>query len=235
MGKQTPSSSAFDVYARSYDAALQRGLVLSGESKEYFARERVRILSQALARLGLRAGAVMDFGCGTGGSIPYLRELPGLKALIGVDPSTASLAIARQSNLAELFFAPDEVPSAMRFDLVFSNGVFHHISPSERPGVLEWIHARMTPGACFALWENNPWNLGTRWVMSRIPFDRDAIMLSPRETRNLLQANGFCVVEQTAWFYFPSWLRFFRRWEPRLSRILLGAQYLTLAVRASQA
>jgi len=34
--------SEFDDYAGNYDAALNQGLALSGEPKEYFARERVR-------------------------------------------------------------------------------------------------------------------------------------------------------------------------------------------------
>ena len=38
--------SEFDDYAGSYDAALNQGLALSGESKEYFAHERVRWLAR---------------------------------------------------------------------------------------------------------------------------------------------------------------------------------------------
>jgi hypothetical protein len=38
-----------------------------------------------------------------------------------------------------------------------------------------------------ALFENNPWNPGARMVMARIPFDRDAVTLSPIEARRMLR------------------------------------------------
>jgi SAM-dependent methyltransferase len=67
----------------------------------------------------------------------------------------------------------------------------------------------LRPGGRFAFWENNPWNPGTRYVMARLEFDRDAITLTARQARRLL-------------------LRFLRRYEPRLSRWPLGAQYQVL-------
>jgi len=38
---------------------------------------------------------------------------------------------------------------------------------------------------------NNPWNPGTRYVMSRCEFDEDAITLSPPQCRKLLRSSGF--------------------------------------------
>ena len=59
--------SRFDDYARNYDSALKLGLSLSGESKEYFAHQRVRWLAARLSDLGVRPFQVLDYGCGTGG------------------------------------------------------------------------------------------------------------------------------------------------------------------------
>lgn len=223
------SHSAFDDYAGEYDAALQRGLDLSGESKEYFARERVRILRDTLERYACRPTRILDFGCGTGGSIQHLASLPGKPEVWGVDPSEASICIAGRDHPQAIFRTPQVVSESERFDLIFCNGVFHHIPPADRTGVLDWIRARMAPEAWFALWENNPWNLGTRWVMSRIPFDRDAVTLSPPEARRMLSGAGLAVVEQTFAFYFPSALKALRPLEPRLARLPLGAQYQTIA------
>lgn len=49
--------------------------------------------------------------------------------------------------------------------------------------VVDLVRRSLRPGGVFAFWEINPWNPGTRHVMSRIPFDRDAIMLTPPEAR----------------------------------------------------
>ncbi len=76
-----------------------------------------------------------------------------------------------------------------------------------------------------ALFENNPWNPGTRLVMSRIPFDRDAVLVRPGEARRLLEAAGLEPRFTGFYFYFPRWLGALRPIERRLVRLPLGAQY----------
>src|SRR4029434_4043103 len=72
--------------------------------------------------------------------------------------------------------------------LVYCNGVFHHIPPQAREAAVAYVARALRPGGLWAFWENNPWNPGTRYAMHRIPFDRDAIPLTPPEARRLLQA-----------------------------------------------
>ena len=111
---------------------------------------------------------------------------------------------------------------------MFCNGVFHHISPPARAPVIDYILRSLRPGGYFALWENNPWNPGTRYVMSRIPFDRDAITLSAPEARGLLQVGGFDILRTDFLFIFPRILHWCRGIEPLCSRLPFGAQYQVL-------
>ena len=223
-------ATGFDAYARQYDAALEQGLAVSGEGKQFFARGRVAWLARCLDSLRFRPRAVLDFGCGTGTSVPLFFELLGAREVTGVDVSAASLAVAQDRHgAADVRFIhlhdwqPD--PTA---DLVFCNGVFHHVPPVERAGVVDRIFAALRPGGLFAFWENHPYNPGTRYVMSRIPFDRDAIMLSPPEARRLLKAGGFEVVRTDFLFIFPRMLSWLRWIEPWVSRLPFGAQYQVL-------
>jgi hypothetical protein len=85
------------------------------------------------------------------------------------------------------------------------------------------------PGGMFALWENNPWNPGTRYIMSRVPFDKDAITMTPPETRRLLRNAGFEIVRTDFLFLFPHLLRALRPLERVLAPLPLGGQYLVLA------
>jgi hypothetical protein len=87
----------------------------------------------------------------------------------------------------------------------------------------------LRPGGFFALWENNPWNPGTRWIMRRIPFDRDAIPLPPPEARRLVSSAGFAVLGTRYCFYFPRALRALRPLERLGHGVPLGAQYCVLA------
>jgi SAM-dependent methyltransferase len=221
----------FDAFAADYDATLNRGLAISGEDMQFFARERLRWLRRCLDRARCRPRHVMDFGCGTGSATPLLFEFwPGIRSMVGTDVSVRSLAAAAASHgsdRARFAVAMDLTPEG-RYDLVYCNGVFHHIHPVERGEWLRYIHDSLRPGGMFAFFENNPWNPGARWVMRRIPFDRDAIMLSMPESRRVLRQSGFEVVRSDSLFYFPRHLRWLRPLEFLGARLPFGAQYLIL-------
>ncbi|MCP4591874.1 MAG: hypothetical protein GY842_14150, partial [bacterium] len=60
-------SAEFDGYAAHYEACCARGLALSGESQDFFARGRVAWVQRWLAEHDNPApGVVIDFGCGPG-------------------------------------------------------------------------------------------------------------------------------------------------------------------------
>ncbi|MBN2371464.1 MAG: class I SAM-dependent methyltransferase [Vicinamibacteria bacterium] len=223
----------FDAHAASYDADLARGLIVSGESKDYFARGRAVWLRACLRRLGESPRTALDFGCGVGSATLILRESLGLERVIATDASRASLheALRRCSDDAIRFVHLDDFRPDASVDLAFCNGVFHHVPPDERRSALDLIYRSLRPGGLFAYWENNPWNPGTRWVMSRIPFDRDAFTLTPRESRRLISAGGFEIVHTTYQFVFPRFLSRLRSVERHAARLPIGAQYQVLCRR----
>jgi len=225
--------STFDAYADDYDAALDRGLAASGEGKEYFASRRVEWLAGRLRSMGISPRTALDYGCGTGSATPFLRETLGIQSLTGVDTSERSLETARRDHGGEQveFATVAQLGEKGPFDLAYCNGVFHHIPPDERPSAVRAVREALIPGGLFAFWENNPWNPGTRYVMSKIPFDRDAVTLTPPEARRLLASNGFEVVRTDFLFIFPKFLRVLRGLEPLVARAPLGAQYMVLARR----
>jgi SAM-dependent methyltransferase len=225
-----PAKPGFDAYASQYDAALAEGLSVSGETKDYFAQGRVEHLEGRLRELRFRPESILDFGCGTATNTPFLLNLDSATSLLGVDVSPSSLNIAQRSILDKraAFSLLDQYRPDGRFDLVFTNGVFHHIPPAERPGAIDYIFHALRPGGLLAFWENNPWNPGTRYVMSRIPFDRDAITLSSREAQRMIRNGGFELLRTEFLFIFPKMLGFLRAIEPSLVRFPLGAQYQLL-------
>ncbi len=146
----------------------------------------------------------MDYGCGTGSAAPLLFEHLGVTCVIGTDTSVKLLEGARRLYGSEQtqFLLFDHYQPASTLDLVFCNGVFHHIPPHERARAVDYIYRALRPGGVFSFWENNPWNPGTRYVMRRIPFDRDAITLTPPEARRLLRTRGFELLRTDFLFIF---------------------------------
>jgi SAM-dependent methyltransferase len=224
------NQTAFDEYAADYDSALARGISVSGEDKMYFARGRVDWTKKVLEKLGEKAQTILDFGCGTGTSTPLFLDWPGVKSVIGTDVSARSLdvAIATHASARTQFHLMKDYEPAGEVDLVFCNGVFHHIPLNERPDAMSYISRCLRPGGLFAMWENNPWNPGTRIVMRRIPFDRDAITLSPLYGRRMLKRAGFKLIRTDFRFYFPRILKWLRPLEVLGLKIPLGSQYLVL-------
>ncbi len=224
----------FDQFAERYDEELARGLTATGENKDYYARGRMGWLAERIRDERHEVRFAMDFGTGTGTSTPLLLELPGIQSVVGVDVSARSLEVARRLHPSPgiRFILREDYKPECAMDLAFCNGVFHHIPPAERIASVRLVFESLRPGGWFSLWENNPWNPGTRYVMSRVPFDRDAILLAPSEARRMLREAGFEILRTDFLFFFPRRLSWFRGLEPNLRRVPLGGQYQVLARRA---
>ena len=135
----------FDRYAHEYDEALTKGIRISGQDRNFFARHRIAWLLNELRKNGAASLSVMDFGCGTGSSTPYFFDLLGVRSVLGVDISPKSLEVARQkhSTLNAQFVLMDEYQPSGVFDLAFCNGVFHHIPPDSRIEVISYIYCAL--------------------------------------------------------------------------------------------
>jgi SAM-dependent methyltransferase len=232
-GIEKSNPISFDQYAEDYDAALEQGISVSGEDKEFFAKARVEYLAKRISKYGHSPSKIVDFGCGTGSATTFfLKNFPEA-SILGVEISYKSIEIARNRNKSErVHFALSNSQWADgSFDLVFCNGVFHHIRPEFRIEALASVSRALKPNGLFCFWENNPWNPGTRIVMSRIPFDRDAQTISPVSARRLLVKAQFQILETSSCFYFPRFLSLLRPFEFLLSHLPLGAQYQIIAQR----
>lgn len=222
--------SPFDehVTCQEYQEYLNQGIQLSGEGQEYFIQGRLSTLRR---RVEAKAKRVLDFGCGNGLASRSLRECFPDAEIVGVDAAAEAIEYARKNFAGPgiTFESVDALGRLGRFDLCYVNGVFHHIPVAERLGAAQSIWRALKDGGILAFFENNPWNPGTRMVMKRIPFDRDAITLTIPESKDLLGAAGFAVEQSWTMFYFPRFLSMLRPLEPMLGRMLpLGAQYCVL-------
>src|SRR6185436_14223296 len=96
----TDSHTEFDNYSTTYDDALQQGISVSGENKEYFAEGRLKWLAKCLSESHQPASVVMDYGCGTGSATPYFFSALNVESVVGIDSSLQSLDEARPIHRA---------------------------------------------------------------------------------------------------------------------------------------
>lgn len=227
------AGAGFDAHAERYQQELAQGLMLSGESSDFFLRGRLGRVLERLRREAPEPSRIVDFGCGVGDAAVVLRELFPAAQLTGVDISQASLDEATRRHGALCDYRQPHTLRAGDTDLVYCNGVFHHIPVAHRAAAMAQIVATLKPGAHFAFWDNNPWSPAARWVMSRIPFDHDAVMVWPKQARQLIAAAGLEVLGTEFHFIWPRSLRFLRFTERWFRALPLAAQYLVWARKLS--
>lgn len=231
MKSQSIASHGFNQFAGDYDRMLAEGLALSGEGQDYFSKRRIAWLKDCCEKLHHAPQRIMDFGCGTGNAAPLLLDAFRAESIVGVDPSRKLIERANRDYRSDQirFQSSQDYLQHGQIELVYCNGVFHHIPVASRVKAMQYIWRALRPGGYFAFWENNPWNPGTRYVMSRIPFDRDAVTLTASEATGLLQSSGFHIVRKDFLFIFPRVMSLFRWVEPYLAGLPIGGQYLVLA------
>jgi SAM-dependent methyltransferase len=210
-------------------------LRLTGEDPGYFARykvEEVRRLWTATRRI--EPAAILDFGSGIGASLPYLAKLFPTAALTALDVSERSLAIskARFPDMATriLYDGQGDLPvETAAYDLIFTACVFHHIDVQQQADLLKRLRTRLAPGGAFVIFEHNPINPVTRYIVTSCPFDENAVLISASTLKARLRAADFSHVDVRFTGFFPHALAALRPLEPWLSKIPLGAQYYAVA------
>ena len=233
LNEKMKSTAEFDKSARDYEALFNPWLRIAGASREYFAQSRLNWLRHLLHEQEIAPKRVMDFGCGTGMSLSLLADIFDAEQVIGLDTSEESLAVARESvgSRPVQLATPAQYLPQQDLDLVFCNGVFHHIPEAEQPAAIDYVYRCLRPGGMFAMWENNPWNPLHAFAMKHSKIDENATPLTPRESHRLVASDRFRVIRTDYLFFFPgyfSWLHPLEKW---LIKVPLGAQYQVLAVK----
>lgn len=225
------NDAEFDAFAATYRETNDRAIAVSGEDTMYFAQSRVQWLQAVFASRSITCRSILDFGCGTGIGVKFLKQNFDAAEVTGVDVSRKSLQIAAQhqaESSIQFLHVDQYVPRGDR-DLVFSSGVLHHIAVAERARWMAVIAGSLRPGGICAIWENNPWSLPARYCMRVNPFDRDAVMISASNTRRLCRAAGLRVLSTHYRFVFPRILSVLRPMEQHFERFPIGAQYVVLS------
>lgn len=215
-----------------YNFHLNKGLSLTGEARDYYAYQRVLILHKILYDLRASYNKILDFGCGDGSTLPIIEKIFRPSEIIGMDIENTLLPNLKKEDGRNFKFALNQNGDQLsRIDLIYTNGVFHHIKPAFHQKNLSLIYSMLSPNGYFAFWENNPFNLGTRLVMSRIPFDKDAQTINPYKAKQMLQDAGFKIITTKFAFIFPKILKKLRPVEKHLENFPIGGQYLILAMK----
>jgi SAM-dependent methyltransferase len=218
----------FDDHAEKYNELLLEGVGFFSSDEAYFARYKVEIVQKATR---INPARILEYGCGIGRNIPFLRAaFPGAH-IDGSDVAPLSLEIARAENPGVSFYLEGDGVEREQFDMIFVAGVYHHIPPAQRVATTAKLASRLRPGGELYIFEHNPYNPVTRRIVNNCPYDADAVLLSPRETKALVRGAAMTVTGGSYCLFIPPKLSALAWIERGFGWFPLGGQYWVSATR----
>lgn len=231
----------FDAYAAEYGAGMDSPIKgLLGSSADQFVEVKISWLVQRFPELSAGGAGIrlLDYGCGTATLLRLLAPRLPNAVLLGCDISAGMLEEARRvwpagADRPELSLqdgASTAVPEAS-CDFVVISAVLHHVPVELRCDVYAEIHRVLRPGGHIVVFEHNPLNPVTRYVVAHTPIDQNAILLRAHEVCGALDSLGFASIRTGYLMFAPPRLKVLAPVERLIGWLPLGAQYAVTARR----
>jgi ubiquinone/menaquinone biosynthesis C-methylase UbiE len=191
------------------------------ENSDFFHQEKVRQMDPWLHATATNLH--LDIGCGQGELLSLMRQ-QHRGSFYGAEISSGMLK--SQQLKGAVLYGPNLLPFA---DNTFSSlsvaCVFHHVIPAERPALIREMQRILRPGGSAFVFEHNPYNPMTQWIVSRTPVDRDAQLLSAQKLKALAKGTfSSCLTRY--YLFFPEAIAANFTWaKPLLGQLPLGGQY----------
>ena len=224
----------FDAFANDYRNIHTQNIRLSGVDSNYFAEMKVKLLCPYESNLELQ---VLDVGCGDGTTEFFMHQYFSNWLMRGIDVSEESIKAAQQKKIDSAVFNVYDgahIPARDNsIDVVFIAGVLHHVAHALHLKILQEVHRVLKPGGRLYLFEHNPLNPVTKYLVNTCVFDKDAQLLKSSYCVKLLKAAGLTIMKKDFIIFFPRkgvlskliFLEKYLKWLP------LGGQYFVRAIK----
>lgn len=224
----------FDEFAQNYRSIHNDNIKLSGADSFYFAEMKVKHLLKFENDAKL---FVLDVGCGDGLTEEIMHTHFPNWEILGIDVSEQSIQVAQQKNIPNSSFKLYDgihIPLADNsVSIIFVAGVLHHVQYNLHQPLLKDINRVLTIDGRLYIFEHNPFNPVTKYLVKTCVFDKDAKLLKPGYTTKLLKNSGFVIADKSFQIFFPrkGLLGKFIFLEKYLNWLPLGGQYFIRAIK----
>ncbi|WP_018294661.1 class I SAM-dependent methyltransferase [Mariprofundus ferrooxydans] len=221
----------FNEVKDSYQEKVEQSVGFSGKGLDFFTSVKADYLRMIIDKdmPGVERPKILDVGCGHGYIHPYLGQF-GYE-ITGVEFAVDVLEVARKENpgIEYIGYNGSKLPfEDHSFDVTLAICVMHHVPPEQWLAFLAEMRRVLRPGGVVVIFEHNPLNPLTRYVVANNEIDDDAVLLSAKTLRTLLHESGFARVKSRNILFTPFANPVFRVIDVKLGWLPFGAQYYAI-------
>lgn len=223
------SINNFDDIATNYRDLHNENLKVTGLDSNYFAEKKIKLISKDFNKNEVLR--ILDLGCGDGKLEEYLSLYFKDSFIEGIDVSTESIKIAESKKILNSNFKSYDginIPYCDdTFDLVIIAQVLHHVDIPNHLPLLKEINRVLKLNGKIYIFEHNPLNPFTKYIVKTCPFDKGVSLLSYNYLKKLLGTCNFNIDFLYFISFFPNKGIFKKliEFEYKLKKVILGGQY----------
>ena len=213
----------FDDFSSNYEDKILKSFGNIDSNVSYYHSGKAKIAKRELTDSPHK---ILDFGCGIGSLLKFLKENFIESKFFAYDESLKSLEHVK-SNYPDVNCI-DSLDTTEKFNLIILSNVIHHVKSEERNNLFQKIYKLLEDNGRLLIYEHNPYNPITLRVVANCEFDADAELIKKKDLINLCNKNNFNLQKSGYIHFFPSKLKIFFNIEKYLKWLFLGAQYFCI-------
>jgi len=224
----------FNESKNTYVSSIEESINFVGKDLDFFVTVKASLLKKTIKKLlpHVKRPRILDIGCGHGLIHRYLPN--DTFEVVGVDVADEVLDLARQSNAEVTYLTYDgkALPfQSESFDVAIALCVMHHVPPSQWGSFLVEMRRILKKDGIAVVFEHNPYNPVTRYIVANSPLDKGATLLRSSDLKQMMNQVGLESAKSDYILFTPFSPPIFRWLDTVLKWCPLGAQYYTISKR----
>jgi SAM-dependent methyltransferase len=225
----------FDKTKHTYKDTIEEKISFTGKGLDFYTEVKADYLHYIAEQElpNAKHPRLLDVGCGHGYIHPKLLKY-GYN-VTGVEVAKEVVPLAQKANPDVLYKSYDGRTLPFEdnsFDIVMAICVMHHVPPTQWLNFLNESKRVVNHNGIIVIFEHNPLNPLTRYIVANNEIDEDAVLLSTSVLKKMMRTVNLHKIRTRNILFTPFAHSAFRIIDRKLGWCPFGAQYYTVGKKA---